>query len=271
MSGSLVVLNGPQAGLVVSIDRQPFVIGRGPHCSLNLEDERVSRTHAIITTQGSLFVIQNQGSNGTLINGVSIAQAYLNHGDQVSFGGIPFRFESAQILAQNPGTPPGATVVQTPGMVQTPVMTPGMIQVQPQAPAQWHQPPVGVTFSGFNQMWNSVGRRWIFLGAAAIFVSAFIPWVQVSGWGGSSGLNPTTALLAILGIVFGFMAFIPNDTSIITLILGILVSLGSLMVLFSGGSALFVSVGPGFGAFMGLAGGVMTTIGSYMGFSAHRR
>ncbi|ARP72968.1 peptide-binding protein [Streptomyces pluripotens] len=71
----------------------PLRIGRDPANGLRLNHETVSRTHAELSRQGSLWVLTDLGStNGTTVNGRRVTgSAVVCQGDQVTFGTVAFR------------------------------------------------------------------------------------------------------------------------------------------------------------------------------------
>lgn len=73
----------------------PFTIGRMPNCSLILGDENVSRNHAVIQRLAGGWILTDSGStNGTSVNGTTIREIQLQHGDRIVFGATPATFEA---------------------------------------------------------------------------------------------------------------------------------------------------------------------------------
>lgn len=74
----------------------PLRIGRDPANGLRLTHETVSRVHAELRHQGSLWVLRDLGStNGTTVNGRRvIGAAVVRDGDQISFGHMMFRLSA---------------------------------------------------------------------------------------------------------------------------------------------------------------------------------
>jgi pSer/pThr/pTyr-binding forkhead associated (FHA) protein len=69
---------------VVSVERTPFVIGRGPECDLVLAESGVSRQHARILRDGDEFVLEDLGGvNGTLVAGELAERRALEIGDEI--------------------------------------------------------------------------------------------------------------------------------------------------------------------------------------------
>ena len=66
---------------------QTITIGRDPGSTIVLNDPLVSRQHAMVTRQGSNFLVRNHRSrNGTQINGHDIEEAELTEGDRLTIG-----------------------------------------------------------------------------------------------------------------------------------------------------------------------------------------
>ena len=75
------------------------IVGRDPECGVVVEDDRVSRRHAVLTPGPAGWTAADLGSkNGTLIDGVPIAAGQsgrLAERSWLSFGGLIARFEPA--------------------------------------------------------------------------------------------------------------------------------------------------------------------------------
>lgn len=71
----------------------PLRIGRDPSNGLRLSHDTVSRLHAELSRQGSLWILRDLGStNGTTVNGGRVTGAVVVHeGDMVGFGRMSFR------------------------------------------------------------------------------------------------------------------------------------------------------------------------------------
>ena len=94
MWGQLVVIGGPKQGVVFPL-RQPSVsVGRAADNGIVLQDISVSGHHARLELHGvQAFVIDQNSSNGTFINGQQIQQAQLNGGEVILMGDTHLRFE----------------------------------------------------------------------------------------------------------------------------------------------------------------------------------
>ncbi len=90
---SVVVLKGHGQGMEYLIDRTASVIGRDKVASIRLKDPLISREHAAILFRRGKFVLKDlESTNGTLMNGVSIKEADLHHGDEFRMGDTVLQF-----------------------------------------------------------------------------------------------------------------------------------------------------------------------------------
>ncbi|QGJ69898.1 FHA domain-containing protein [Planctomycetales bacterium 10988] len=88
----LRVSSGPQAGQVVKIPQDRFLIGRAEDCHLRPNSEQVSRHHCVIMREAGEVLIRDLGSkNGTLLNGSKLfGESDLQQGDEVQIGPLSF-------------------------------------------------------------------------------------------------------------------------------------------------------------------------------------
>lgn len=86
-SASLVVRNGPQAGVALTVDSAVTRLGRASDCEVSLDDITVSRWHAEILRAGDDYRVRDAGSlNGTYVNGERIDEIALHQGDELQVG-----------------------------------------------------------------------------------------------------------------------------------------------------------------------------------------
>jgi hypothetical protein len=90
----------PARELVLPEGRET-VVGRDPECEVTVEDDRVSRRHAVLTPGPSGWTLSDLGSkNGTLVDGVPVPAGSAGTAGQrverswISFGGLLARFEA---------------------------------------------------------------------------------------------------------------------------------------------------------------------------------
>lgn len=84
----VVVLSGRARGTTLIVDTLPAELGRSPDADLVLDDDTVSRRHAVLRGDRDSLQVEDLGSsNGTAINGNPMVGALsLLDGDLVSFG-----------------------------------------------------------------------------------------------------------------------------------------------------------------------------------------
>jgi phosphoserine phosphatase RsbU/P len=71
----------------LNLDHTPFTVGRKVDKDLVIADPRVSRDHALITSENGEFYVLDQGSkHGTFVNGERIQRKTLERNDRVEFG-----------------------------------------------------------------------------------------------------------------------------------------------------------------------------------------
>jgi pSer/pThr/pTyr-binding forkhead associated (FHA) protein len=85
---ALVVRSGGgRAGEHFALQGARTTVGRSPDCDIFLDDVTVSRHHAVLSSRGDAFVIEDQGSlNGTFVNRHRVESAELEDGDELQIG-----------------------------------------------------------------------------------------------------------------------------------------------------------------------------------------
>jgi transcriptional regulator with GAF, ATPase, and Fis domain len=104
---ALVVVSGNERGLSRVIDQPTFRIGKAPDNDLVLAADTVSRNHCEIRRDARGFLVRDLDStNGTLLDGKEIREAYLTPGSTLTVGDVeltlrPYseRFEPVQSAA----------------------------------------------------------------------------------------------------------------------------------------------------------------------------
>lgn len=91
----LIIENGNLAGKRIPME-QKLVLGRSRGNNVHLDDDLVSREHAVIEKSGSDYRLIDRGSkNGTELNGSMITRPeILKHGDRIRIGDTTLRVES---------------------------------------------------------------------------------------------------------------------------------------------------------------------------------
>jgi pSer/pThr/pTyr-binding forkhead associated (FHA) protein len=139
----LVHIEGPLKGEIQDFSIPEILIGRHPDCQVQFPKDVVtlSRKHARIVREGNRFKLIDKSTNGTLVNGQRVPEAYLKDGDVITFseGGPKVSFltqVSDQPVPQTP-TPQQVKPPQPAGSPQSP----SPAAVAPQAPAVSPSPP----------------------------------------------------------------------------------------------------------------------------------
>lgn len=91
----LVQIYGPSLGRRTVLDQVETTIGRGDTCTITLDDDSVSRTHAKIVITNDEACLYDLGStNGSFVNDDEIKEAVLANGDMVKLGSVIFKYIS---------------------------------------------------------------------------------------------------------------------------------------------------------------------------------
>jgi len=89
----LIIQEGPQAGKRLEILKDLTTIGRSRDCDIFLEDISVHRKQASIARTAAGFVLRDDhGKGDSFVNGQSIKEQLLKHGDQLLFGNTKLVF-----------------------------------------------------------------------------------------------------------------------------------------------------------------------------------
>ncbi len=93
----IAVVEGPDAGKTFVLDPNAasrILVGTGPACEVHLTDPMVSRRHCAFESVGDRWKIFDFGStNGTLVSGVSIVEAFLGGDELLHVGNSTLRLE----------------------------------------------------------------------------------------------------------------------------------------------------------------------------------
>jgi FHA domain len=88
----LALRDGAQTRLI-RLDSNITHIGRGLTADLRFEDQRVSRTHAIIVRHGRFSrVLDNRSTGGTYVNGRRVVAGHLENGDVIEVGPVVMQY-----------------------------------------------------------------------------------------------------------------------------------------------------------------------------------
>jgi len=85
----LAVLAGPQSGQVFPLPPgRPLLVGRRDDADIVLRDDGVSRRHATLeVSERGARIADLESANGTFVDGVRIAEAWLSDGARIAIGG----------------------------------------------------------------------------------------------------------------------------------------------------------------------------------------
>ena len=96
----LIQLTNADAGIKLPIEEKNIEFGRDEDCEVSLDDELVSKRHAVIEVVLTPdknridYILQdNNSTNHTYVNGDRIDLRYLKDGDVIRIGKNNFRFE----------------------------------------------------------------------------------------------------------------------------------------------------------------------------------
>jgi pSer/pThr/pTyr-binding forkhead associated (FHA) protein len=92
MKWALVVDRGQRKGMIIPIEKSPFLIGRNNECQLRPANPYVSGRHCELLIEDDKFVVRDCNStNGTFINSQRIqGQVELHEGDHLDVGALAF-------------------------------------------------------------------------------------------------------------------------------------------------------------------------------------
>ncbi len=96
---ALVFLSGDLIAVPIPLEREVVILGREIGADVRVNDQKVSRRHAMIITatdpEGDVtYTIRDFGSrNGTLLNGERVREEVLRNGDKIAIGDQIMRFD----------------------------------------------------------------------------------------------------------------------------------------------------------------------------------
>jgi len=99
-TGILVIESGPRSGSRYALDSESISIGREKNADIFLDDVTVSRQHALIKRDKSIYRVSDAGSlNGTYLNAKLVRSEELTDGDVLQIGRFKLVFFHG--IAQN--------------------------------------------------------------------------------------------------------------------------------------------------------------------------
>jgi pSer/pThr/pTyr-binding forkhead associated (FHA) protein len=91
--GRYLEVQGPGEDLLVRLEAGVTRIGRGLAAEVRLDDNSVSRRHAMLVhDDAGARVLDDRSSNGTFVNGSRVEQAELKSGDVLMLGRVALRY-----------------------------------------------------------------------------------------------------------------------------------------------------------------------------------
>lgn len=98
MAKLVLSMNGSVLGNYF-LEKERFTFGRKPTCDIHINDQGVSKEHAVILTLGNDQILEDLGStNGTLVNGEKVQRHILQNGDVIEVGRYKLRFVNAKAM-----------------------------------------------------------------------------------------------------------------------------------------------------------------------------
>lgn len=92
-AGRYIEVQGPGEQLLIPLAGEVTHIGRGLAADLRLDEDSVSRRHAILVHRRSgSRILDDRSSNGTFVNGRRVTQADLRNGDVLVLGRVVLRY-----------------------------------------------------------------------------------------------------------------------------------------------------------------------------------
>jgi pSer/pThr/pTyr-binding forkhead associated (FHA) protein len=92
----LVVIGGSLAGYIVLLSNSKLTLGRSVENDIMLQDEGVSRYHAVVEYLDDEYAIRDLNTlNGTRVNNRKIQKHILRPGDRIYIGQASFEFEAS--------------------------------------------------------------------------------------------------------------------------------------------------------------------------------
>jgi pSer/pThr/pTyr-binding forkhead associated (FHA) protein len=91
--GRYIEVQGVGEHLLIPLAGEVTHIGRGLAADLRLDEDSVSRRHAILVRRRSgSRILDDRSSNGTIVNGRQVTQADLHNGDVLVLGRVVLRY-----------------------------------------------------------------------------------------------------------------------------------------------------------------------------------
>ena len=98
MAKLVLSLNGSVLGNYF-LEKERFSIGRKPSCDIQINDQGVSKEHAVILTMGNDQILEDMDStNGTHVNGQGVKRQILQNGDVIEVGRYRLKYVNQKAM-----------------------------------------------------------------------------------------------------------------------------------------------------------------------------
>jgi outer membrane biosynthesis protein TonB len=108
------VIKGGEVIKTETLAQRVIKIGKSPSCTLQVEDDSVSRTHAVVEISGPGDVVLIATDENTFINGKQVNKGRLSTGDTIRLGAIELVVEIGQAEVAEPAPAPTAVAAPVP-------------------------------------------------------------------------------------------------------------------------------------------------------------
>lgn len=106
MKPRLSAVAGPLSDSTFLLEGDELAIGRDPSNRISINDPAVSRRHCLVIRDDGKYWLRDLGScNGSFVNGVTVKEVELHHGDQITLGNSVLVF-SLREIGPEPATGP---------------------------------------------------------------------------------------------------------------------------------------------------------------------
>src|SRR5438552_18608160 len=93
MAKKLVVLAGPDEGMVFTLGAEVLLLGRSRATETHLTDPHVSRVHCQVVPEGPQHVLVDfDSASGTFVNGKEVDRHVLQSGDLIRIGATHLQY-----------------------------------------------------------------------------------------------------------------------------------------------------------------------------------
>jgi pSer/pThr/pTyr-binding forkhead associated (FHA) protein len=93
--GRYLAIEDGEVTRLVALHQAVTHLGRGFSADLRLEDQSISRRHAVIVDDGAgARILDDRSANGTFVNGVRVAEAPLHDRDVIRLGRVTLVFRA---------------------------------------------------------------------------------------------------------------------------------------------------------------------------------